>query len=78
MDSIKEQIKKRKYKPKPLRMVEIPKPSDGIRKLGIPTIVDRIIIDFEKFLDNVNQHKLMTLVDKIIKDHDTESLTNNS
>ncbi len=120
---IKEQIKKRKYKPKPVRRVEIPKPNGGIRNLGVPTVVDRIIeeaivqkvspiaepyfsdfsygfrpqrraqqaviklleylndgyeyivdIDLEKFFDNVNQDKLMTLVGKIIKDPDTESL----
>ena len=120
---IKEQIKKRKYKPQPVRRVEIPKPNGGVRNLGVPTVVDRIIeqaivqkvspmaepyfsdysygfrphrraqqaviklleylndgyeyivdIDLEKFFDNVNQDKLMTLVGKIIKDPDTESL----
>ena len=120
---IKEQIKKRKYKPQPVRRVEIPKHNGGVRNLGVPTVVDRIIeqaivqkispmaepyfsdfsygfrpkrraqqaviklleylndgyeyivdIDLEKFFDNVNQDKLMTLVGKIIKDPDTESL----
>ena len=120
---IKEQIKKRKYKPQPVRRVEIPKPNGGVRNLGVPTVVDRIIeqaivqkvspiaepyfsdysfgfrpkrraqqaviklleylndgydyivdIDLEKFFDNVNQDKLMTLVGKIVKDPDTESL----
>ena len=122
-DSIKERIQKRKYKPKPVLRVEIPKPDGGVRKLGIPTIVDRIIeqaivqvitpivephfseysfgfrpkrraqqaivklleylndgytyivdIDLEKFFDEVPQDRLMTLVGKIIKDPDTESL----
>jgi RNA-directed DNA polymerase len=121
--SIKERIQKRKYKPQPVLRVEIPKPDGGVRKLGIPTVVDRIIeqaivqvitpvvepyfsdysygfrpgrraqqavvkmleylndgntyivdIDLEKFFDNVPQDKLMTLVEKIIKDPDTESL----
>ena len=41
--SIRERIRKRKYKPMPVRRVEIPKPNGGVRKLGIPTIVDRVI-----------------------------------
>lgn len=120
---IKEKIQKRKYKPQPVLRVEIPKESGGVRKLGIPSVMDRIIeqaivqvitpmvephfseysygfrpgrraqqaviklleyfndgytyvvdIDLEKFFDNVPQDKLMTLVGKIIKDPDTESL----
>lgn len=120
---IKRRILKRKYKPQPVLRVEIPKPDGGVRKLGIPSVVDRIIeqaivqkitpivephlsdysygfrpnrraqqaiiklleylndgytyivdIDLEKFFDNVPQDKLMTLVGKIIKDPDTESL----
>lgn len=43
-DSIKERIEARKYKPKPVLRVEIPKPGGGVRKLGIPTVVDRIIV----------------------------------
>ena len=37
------QIKSREYKPLPVRRVEIPKPNGGVRKLGIPTVIDRII-----------------------------------
>lgn len=122
-EMIREQIRKRRYKPKPVRRIEIPKPNGGVRKLGIPCVVDRIIeqaivqkltpivepyfsqysygfrpgrraeqaiiklleylndgytyvvdIDLEKFFDRVPQDKLMTLVGKIIKDPDTESL----
>lgn len=40
---IKNQIKTRKYKPQPVKRVEIPKPNGGTRKLGIPAVMDRII-----------------------------------
>ena len=42
-ESIKQQIRERKYRPQPVLRVEIPKPNGGIRKLGIPTVVDRTI-----------------------------------
>lgn len=37
------QILNREYKPNPVKRVEIPKPNGGTRKLGVPTVIDRII-----------------------------------
>ena len=42
-DKLISQILNREYHPLPVRRVEIPKPNGGIRKLGVPTVVDRII-----------------------------------
>ena len=42
-DELLESIRNGKYKPSPVRRVEIPKDNGGVRKLGIPTVIDRII-----------------------------------
>lgn len=42
-EELLESIRQGKYKPQPVRRKEIPKPDGGVRKLGIPTVVDRII-----------------------------------
>ena len=42
-EEIKQSILNGTYRPKPVRRVEIPKPDGGVRLLGIPTVVDRVI-----------------------------------
>ena len=41
--AIREQLLSGTYQPKPVLRVEIDKPDGGVRKLGIPTVVDRVV-----------------------------------
>lgn len=125
LDEIKEQIRNKKYSPKPVKRVEIPKPDGGVRSLGVPTVVDRFVqqaiaqvltpiyepkfsessygfrpnrccemailkalefmndgyqwvvdIDLEKFFDNVNHDKMISLIMKDVKCGEIVSLIN--
>ncbi len=40
---IREQLLSGTYEPQPVKRVEIPKPDGGVRKLGIPTALDRFV-----------------------------------
>jgi RNA-directed DNA polymerase len=41
--SVKQALLEGQYLPRPVRRVDIPKPSGGIRTLGVPTVIDRLI-----------------------------------
>jgi len=41
--AIREQLRVGRYRPSPVRKVELPKPGGGKRMLGIPTVLDRLI-----------------------------------
>src|ERR1035438_6480000 len=41
--AIREQLLAGIYKPQPVKRVEIPKPDGGVRQLGIPTVLDRMV-----------------------------------
>ena len=41
--AIRKQLLSGAYQPQPVKRVEIPKPDGGVRKLGIPTVLDRFI-----------------------------------
>jgi len=42
-ESTKSQLLEGTYQPMPVKRVEIPKPGGGVRLLGIPTVIDRLI-----------------------------------
>ena len=41
--SVKKALLEGQYQPQPVRRVDIPKPQGGVRTLGVPTVVDRLI-----------------------------------
>lgn len=41
--NIRSQMLDGNYRPQPVKRVEIPKPDGGVRKLGVPCVVDRLI-----------------------------------
>ena len=43
LQELRDQLKSQSYRPQPVKRVEIPKPDGGVRKLGIPSAVDRVV-----------------------------------
>src|SRR5262245_11146922 len=60
--AIREQLLSGTYKPQPVRRVEIPKPDGGVRKLGIPSTLDR-------FLQQAVMQVLQRRWDRTFSDH---------
>jgi RNA-directed DNA polymerase len=42
-NKIREELLNGRYEPKPVKRVEIMKPEGGVRKLGVPTVIDRFV-----------------------------------
>ena len=83
-EKIKEQIRRLQYKPSPVRRVEIPKENGKMRKLGIPTVIDRLIQQaivqvlspiFEKQFSKAGAHYQLSYFEKQAWQQETGGLS---
>jgi group II intron reverse transcriptase/maturase len=43
LGALREELRRKTYRPAPVLRAQVPKPSGGMRKLGIPTVKDRVV-----------------------------------
>ena len=43
LEGLARELKEKRYRPSPLRRVRVPKPNGGVRRLGVPTVRDRVV-----------------------------------
>lgn len=61
-------LKSGRYKPQAVRRVEIPKPDGGVRKLGVPTVVDRMIQQaMVQVLQPIKDERVVQLIRKYLR-----------
>jgi retron-type reverse transcriptase len=69
-ENLKLQLLQGKYKPNPVKRVEIPKPDGGVRQLGIPTVMDIFIQQALCQILQVEYDKIFQtqVLDSVLKD----------